>query len=169
METYTYKYREFKLTPEPNDVTIDILSYLSDTNGFPLLNSINEIDFFTVTLKKSSLPVSGFESFLSIAVISEIASHFNKTISGSILSGETIITGLSDTFGVFPGMRIVNSNVSNGTLVGSIRDSYSVRMDSPAASTVENQPFEFDTLGWTLDLTDVAFLVSVVDFSNLNI
>lgn len=167
MTTYTYKFTNAEVETIPNDVLVTITSFLADANDFAFVDQFNAIDTFAVSTVKSSLPTSGYDSFLSIIANKAIGNKYNKTqISGTAVSGNPVVTGVSDTTGLVPGLFVTGSNIPTDTTLVSVRDSTSIRL-SNAPTTTGTLTMAFGTAGWTVNYTEITRITTIIDFSAL--
>ena len=92
-QNFTYKIKNTLLETTPNDVSITMISYLTDSSGFAFLDGQNQLDTFDVVTNKLSLPATGIDSFLSIVAAKAIGLKYNQdssTIGADLISGSTI-------------------------------------------------------------------------------
>jgi hypothetical protein len=167
MASFTYKFINAAIETTPNDVLVTISSFLADANGFAFLNDFNAIDVFNVLTVKSSLPTSGFVSFLSIMANKAIGDKYNKSsVSGLAVSGNPVLSSVSDTTGLVPGLFVTGDNIPTDTTLVSVRDSTSVRL-SNAPTTSGTITLTFSANGWDVDYAEITRLANIVDFANL--
>ena len=164
---YTYKFTKCSLETVPNDVLIQIESYLADPDDLPFIDlDTNELDLFTVEITRSALPaVSDYDSYLSIITHSFINEKYNKTIGGTLIVGSTIVSDI-ETDGIVAGQFVTGTGIPAGTTVSSIRNQNSLRL-SQAATEAGTQTLSFSTNGWSLDFSEISRLTDIVDFSAL--
>lgn len=167
MASFKYQYTSCELNYIPNDVSIQIQSYLTDASGNIFINtSTLGIDTFTIQTYKSSLPVSGYDSFLSIISGKFIGEKYNSTTGGTSTSGSKILTGISDTSKIVSGLYVYGTGIPTDTTVVNVRDKNSVEL-SNAIDTTGSVTLSFSTHGWEIDYTQMQHLTNVIDFSNL--
>lgn len=166
MTTFTYKFTNAEVETTPNDVLVTITSFLADANDFAFLNQFNAIDTFDVSTVKTSLPASGYDSFLSIMANKAISTKYNQSgIGGTAVAGNPVITGI-DTSNLVPGLFVLGSNIPIDTTLVSIRDTTSIRL-SNAPTTTGSVTLSFSTSGWVIDFTEITRITSIIDFSSL--
>ena len=161
-----YKYSDFSLINTPNDVTISLTSYLVDAANAPFINAnTSGLDFFTVETLKTSLPVSGYDQFLAKVAANAIRTKYNKAVAGSLTSGSSVVTGISDTSGIIPGQLVRSEGIISGTIVQSVKDKTSIRLSSAATSTL-NTSLTISIDGWNISFSEIITLASsVVNFA----
>jgi len=161
-----YKYSNLALVNIPNDVAISLTSYLVDVANAPFIDSnTSGLDFFTVETLKTSLPVSGYDQFLSKVAANAIRTKYNKTIGGSLVTGSNVVTGISDTTGIIPGQLVKSDGVLPGTVVQSVKDKTSIRLSSAATSTASTS-LTISIDGWNISFAELTNLTSnVVNFA----
>lgn len=164
---YYYKLKSFSFETVPNNTTITLLSYLSDSTGLPLMSSTG-LDTFSVITEKSSLPVSpsNYESFFQQLITSFVYSKYSKSLVGNTYSGSNIID-LTSTAGLLVGMNVSGSDIPSGSILSSIRDSTSARISNNCTVDSTSATIKVDPLSWTLNFDALTYLLSVVDFSQL--
>lgn len=167
MTSFTYQYTSCSLDYIPNDVSIKIDSYLTDSNGLVFLNSSTlGIDTFSVQTYKSALPSSGYDSFLSIITNKFINEKYNLSIAGYAVANSSIITQISDTSKIVAGVYVYGTGVKTDTTVVSIRDKNSIELSNPLEIT-GSISLMLSTNGWVIDFSQITHLTEVIDFSNL--
>ena len=169
MANFTYKFKNAEIETTPNDVLVNITSFLTDANNFAFVDQFNALDTFEVTTVKSSLPptATGYESFLSIIANKAIGAKYNQTaISGTSQAGNPVVSGVSSTSGLVPGLFVTGTGIPTDTTLVSIRDSTSVRL-SNAPTTSGSITMAFNVGGWVIDYAEITRLALIVDFANL--
>lgn len=169
MANFTYKFKNAEIETTPNDVLVTITSFLTDANDFAFVDQFNALDVFDVTTVKSSLPptATGYESFLSIIANKAIGDKYNQTsISGTSQAGNPVVSGVSSTTGLVPGLYVTGEGIPTDTTLVSTRDSTSVRL-SNAPTTSGSITMAFNVGGWVIDYAEITRLALIVDFSNL--
>jgi hypothetical protein len=165
MLTYKFQYQKCELEYVPNDVSIQIVSYLTDANGYVFLNSSTlDIDIFTVQTYKSSLPISGYNSFLSIIASKTVGEKYNNAIGGYGITGSAVITQIADASKITPGLYAYGSGIPTDTIVLSIRDKNSIELSNPIETT-GSISLNLSSRGWQIDFSQIDHLTNVIDFS----
>ena len=171
-QNFTYKIKNTLLETTPNDVLITMISYLTDTSGFAFLNGQNQLDTFDVVLANLSLPATGIDSYLSIAAGKAIGAKYHQdasTIGPDLISGSTIaanVAGLDESTVLVPGLTVKGTNIPDDTTIVSLRGTDSFQMSNAATGT-GNSTITFSTAGWKIDYTDIATLITIIDFTAL--
>lgn len=171
-QNFTYKVQNTLLETTPNDVTITLVSYLADTNGFAFLNGQNQLDTFDVVTNKLSLPATGIDSFLSIVAGKAIGAKYNQdtsTIGADLISGSTVaanVGGLDENTVLVPGLTVKGENIPDDTTIVSLRGTDSFLMSNAATGT-GNSTITFSSAGWKIDYTDITTLLTIIDFSEV--
>ena len=167
MASFKYQYVTCTLDYIPNDVSIQILSYLTDASGYVFLStSTLDIDTFTIQTYKNSLPLSGYDSFLSIIAGKFISEKYSNSIAGYSVNGSTIITQISDTSKIVPGLYAYGTGVPTDTTVLNVRDKNSIEL-STAITATGNISLALSTRGWDIDYSQIQHLTNVIDFNSL--
>jgi len=167
MATFTYKFTNAEIETTPNDVLVTITSFLADANDFAFLDQFNALDVFDVATVKTSLPASGYNSFLSIIANKAIGNKYNKTsIAATGVAGNAVVTGVSDTSGLVPGLYVSGANIPTDTTLVSVRDSTSIRL-SNAPTATGALTLSFGTGGWVIDFSEITKITTIIDFSSL--
>lgn len=165
MLTYKFQYQKCELEYVPNDVSIQIVAYLTDASGYVFLNSSTlGIDTFTIQTSKSSLPISGYNSFLSIIASKTIGEKYNHTLGGYGITGSAIVTQITDTSKVTPGLYAYGVGIPTDTIVLSIRDKNSIELSNPLETT-GSLSLNLSSRGWQIDFSQIDHLTNVIDFS----
>ena len=162
---YIFKYTKVNLEFLPNDVDIQIVGYLVDSNNNAFIDPNNQkLDTFIVQAYKSSLPASGYESYLSIMANKAITEKYNSTFGGQTVTNSKQITRISDTQYIVPSLIITGNGIPNNTAVLSVRDKNSISISNPATAT--NQvTFNLSANGWSIDYSEIQNIVNIIDFS----
>jgi hypothetical protein len=167
MASFTYKFTNAEVETTPNDVLVTITSFLSDANNFAFLDQFNAIDTFDVATVKTALPASGYDSFLSIMAMKAIGEKYNQTgIGGTSVAGNPVITGMTNTSGLVPGLFVLGNNIPVDTTLVSVRDTTSIRL-SAAPTTTGSVSLNFTSSGWAIDFTEITRIITIIDFSSL--
>ena len=165
MASFTYKFKNAEVETTPNDVLITITSFLTDANDFAFVDQFNALDVFEVSTVKSSLPTSGYESYLSIIANKAIGDKYNKTsISGISQAGNPVVSNISSTVGLVAGLYVTGSGIPTDTTLVSVRDNTSIRL-SNAPTTSGSITLGFNVGGWLIDYSEINRLTSIIDFS----
>lgn len=171
-QNFTYKIKNTLLETTPNDVSITMISYLTDSNGFAFLDGQNQLDTFDVVTNKLSLPTTGIDSFLSIVAAKAIGLKYNQdssTIGVDLISGSTIaanVAGLDESTVLVPGVTVKGENIPEDTTIVSLRGTDSFQMSNAATGT-GNSTITFSIAGWKIDFADISNLITIIDFSIL--
>lgn len=168
MVSYKFKYIRCNLEYIPNDVSIQITGYLTDTDDRVFINtSTLGIDTFTIQTYKSSLPNSGYDSFLSIIAGKFISDKYSSSSVGGIATANSnVISNISDTTNIIAGLYAWGSNIPAGTTVVNVRDKNSIEI-SNAATATGNITLSLSTHGWQIDYSQISKLTEIIDFSLL--
>jgi len=167
MTTYIYQYTSCDLIYIPNDVSIQINSYLTDASGNIVIStSTLGIDTFTIQTYKSSLPISGYDSFLSIIAGKFISDKYSSTTGGYGISGSNILTQISDTSKIVVGVGVSGTGIPVDTTVVSVRDKNSIELNNTVTAT-GSTTLTFSTSGWQVDYSQIHHLTEVIDFANI--
>lgn len=166
MASFTYKFTNAEVETTPNDVLVTITSFLSDANDFAFLDQFNALDTFDVATVKSSLPASGYVSFLSIMATKAIQEKYNQTsLAGTAVSGNPVVTGVTTT-NLVPGLFVLGDNIPVDTTLVSIRDTNSIRL-SNAPTATGSLTMSFSTNGWNIDFAEITRITTIIDFTSL--
>lgn len=166
MPNYKLKFQQVQFKSNPSDVSIDLTAYLADASNIPFASAAGVVDTFTVSLSKTSLPVSGYDQYLRNIVNNFIREKYTQTISTTLQSGSKIATGISDTTVLIAGQSITSSGFPTETTLESVRDKVSVRL-SAAATTTGNASLVSGIKGWNIDFSEITSLVALVNFASL--
>lgn len=171
MTTFIYKFTDAKIETIPNDVSVDIVSYLADANDDPFIRTTDQIlDTFSVKTLKSALPASGFESFLSIIASKFIGLQYDKTLSGIGINGSAVVSQITNgtvgTDELVLGLGVTGTGIPVDTTLLSIRDKNSVVLSNDLTAT-GSVTMTFSTTGWIIDFSEITRLVSIIDFAAL--
>jgi hypothetical protein len=171
MPNFNYRFRECLLESIPNDMSIRIVSYLSDSDDQPFLNaSDGTIDTFDVQTYRSALPPSGYADFLSIMANRFIGEKYNVAIGGTTVAGSTVVTlseeSTATTDELVPGQYVFGDGIPVDAAVRLIRNRKSFELNE-AAATGGQVSLTFSANGWTIDYSEIARLVSIVNFDQL--
>lgn len=167
MTNYIHKYKTVTMTPVPTDTNFNILSYLSDETGLPFSDN-GSFDTFDVLVTDQNSQGYDLRSYLHQAATQAIINKYKQTLSGNVILGSNIMTGLSDTSGVYIGMQITGEEVPIGTVVSSIRDVDSVVMSDVATADKENETYEFSPATWNIDYGVPPYTYTTDDTASVN-
>jgi hypothetical protein len=164
---FTYKYSSCTLEYIPNDISIKLTSYLIDSNDQIYINpNTLSIDTFDVQLYKSSLPTTGYANYLAIMAGNAISNKYSQTVGGYGINGRNIITQMSTTENLIPGLYVYGDLVPADTLLMNIRDTKSIELSKSVTAT-GNITLALSTNGWKVDYTSLDELITIIDFSNV--
>ena len=168
MTTFFYKFTDVLIETIPNDVSVQIISYLTDSTDQPFIDvNTQGIDTFTVQTYKSVIPAAAdYDSWLSIITAGFIGEKYNKTTGGNTITGSTIISDIDDTadLGLVPGQFVYGDGIPTDASITIVRDKNSVEI-SAAATLTQQSNLTFTTQGWIIDYTEISTITSIVDFS----
>lgn len=99
MTDYVLQVRQIKVIPETGDTSVELPLYLTDTVGEPFLNSDLALDLFTIRTTKSTLPGSGFVTFLEGLAQDVITEKYTLIKEGDAEDGSDELVDL-ETAGV---------------------------------------------------------------------
>ena len=166
-QQYTYKYSTCKLEYIPNDISIQLTSYLIDSNGQLYIDpNTLAIDTFTVQLYKSSLPATSYANYLAVMAANAISSKYNQTIGGYCVANSNIVTQIQSTSGLIPGLYVYGTNIPADTILMNIRDTQSIEL-SNTLTTTETATLTLTTNGWKVDYSALAELTTIINFNLL--
>jgi len=167
MASFKWQYTKCVLDYIPNDVSIQIESYLTDATGLVFVNTGTlGIDTFTVQAYKNSLPASGYDSYLSIITNKFIGEKYNLTLGGYGVKDSSIITQISDTSKIVPGVYVYGTGIQADSTIVSVRDKNSIELNKPVTVT-GSVSLSLTTTGWVIDFSQISHLTQVIDFANL--
>lgn len=166
MPSFTLRYQDFGLETIPSDTVISIQLYLADTAGVPVINSDGTLDIFDVITQKSKLPVSGYVAFLSDLARISINEKFNFTTTAQLVAGSPIVTGLTTTSGIVPGLVVSGTGIKADTTVQVIRSTTSVQLSS-SATVNDSVSLGFSNQGWIIDYSIMNYFGTVINFGSI--
>jgi len=165
---FTYKYLSCKLEYIPNDVSIQIESYLIDGDNQLYINQNTlVIDTFTVQLYRSSLPTSNFANYLTVMAANAINTKYNKTIGGYTVASNPYVSQITpNTSELLPGLKVSGDGIPEDTTLTNIRDTTSIQLSADATVT-GSVSLTLSAAAWTIDYSALIELATIVNFGNL--
>lgn len=151
----------------PNDVSIKLESYLIDSDNQVYINpNTLVIDSFTVQIYKSSLPTSNQKNYLTVIVSNAISTKYNKSSGGFGIYGSNILSQLTSTSELLPGLGVSGLNIPDDTIITNIRDTTSVEISQNFTAT-GSTTVSFSANKWVIDYSAIDELVTIVNFNLL--
>jgi hypothetical protein len=124
------------------------------------------IDTFNVQLYKSSLPSSSYANYLAIMAGNAISTKYDTTLGGYCTANSNIVTQISSTSGLIPGLYVKGTNILPDTILVNIRDTKSIELSNTLTVT-ETASLTLSTNGWKIDYSALDELVTIINFGAL--
>lgn len=129
IDMYTLKVKKISVENESGDTTVIVTCYLLDGNNISFKNSNGELDTFTIRAPKSSLPLSGYLTYLTGLATAQIAYKYNKTLSAVGVDGsDTLTLSEADIKSVFIDMKVSGPGISTTLDVESITSVSNIKL-----------------------------------------